>query len=134
MTTPHLFWATVDLFDTKAIAWWYAETFVEETPPADQLDTAFTVICINRSDGLGLAQALFTELDGLPEEMYLGDRAHIPPEKKIDYPEVFQKYLVMRGADKESGRWHGPDVKPYQTARLEEIDRFIERTGLTPLP
>lgn len=132
----HLFWAVISMWNGKAMAWWKAEDFVEEVLPIDQIDTAVSVICVNRSDAIGLAQALFTEHGGAPEEFWQTHTRKVIPEVPApDYPEAFQSYLVLRAQAKENGLWSGPNLKPFQSDRLDVLDAYIARgvTANTPL-
>lgn len=127
--SPGILWALVRLWYTDALVLWRGDKFEENLLPVNQLSTAFQVVLLDRKDGLTLAQALFTHLDGLPEEMYLLRASHIPHEPAPNHPEIFQAFLQLRAKAKEDGHWFGGSMPKYQRDRLEDVDRYIKNFG-----
>lgn len=128
------FWGVVQLHYCKALVFWRSDVFDETLPMQLQLHSAYQVTPLTRSEALTMAQALFTEHKGLPEEVYLNKTTHVPHEEAPDHPEMFQRFLQLRAAQKEHDKWSGPKLPKFQKEHLAELDRYIALIGSRQLP
>lgn len=123
-----IIFAIVQLWTGKALLFWRREDYLDK-PPYEQIDNAIQVIPLDRDDGITLASALYASFGGKPEEMYLSTRQFTPHEAAPNYPEEFQKFLVVRAKAKEDGRWV-PSVMPrFRTDRLDHWDHYVDLVG-----